>query len=173
MTVSKDEVRADAALFRAAMARFASGVVVSVALDAEGKPRGFTASAFCSVSLDPPLVLVCLDKRADSHATFMTARRMTISLLAPGQDAVALRFATRGADKFAGDAMMTSPGGLPAVRDAAAVLDCRLAERVPAGDHTILIAAVEQVTLKGAPQTQGPGMVHYARRFWSVGKEQE
>ncbi len=173
MTVSKREGQADAALFRAAMARFASGVVISTALDQDGTPRGFTASAFCSVSLDPPMVLVCLGKNAESHATFLAAERMTISLLAPGQDEVALRFATRGADKFGGGHMEPSPAGLPAVRGAAAVLDCRLAQKVPAGDHTVLIAAVEQVILQGEPADLGAGMVHYARRFWSVGGEQE
>lgn len=155
----------DPARFRAAMARFASGVVVATTLDGEGQPRGFTASAFCSVSLDPPLVLVCLGKSADCHAAFAGARCLAISILAPGQDAVALRFATRGADKFGG-ADMAERGGLPVVRDAAATLLCRLDACLPGGDHSILLCAVEEVTLGGDADS---ALVHHARRFWSLG----
>ncbi len=151
--------------FRAALARFASGVVVATTRDAAGQPRGFTASAFCSVSLEPPLVLVCLGRKAECHAAFMAAERIAISILAPGQDAVAQRFATRGADKFAGGHMATGEDGLPVVRQAAAVLQGRLAERLPGGDHTILLIAVEQVLLGGNPQE---ALVHHARRFWSL-----
>ncbi len=156
-----------AAAFRAAMARFPSGVVVATTLDANKVSRGFTASAFCSVSLDPPLVLVCLGRDAECHVAFAAAERLAISILAPGQDAVALRFATRGADKFAGEHMADGPGGLPVVREAAAVLDCRLQSALPGGDHTILLCAVRGVTLAGEP---GAGLVHHARRFWTVGE---
>lgn len=166
MTVSKDEVRADAALFRAAMARFASGVVVATTLDAAGQPRGFTASAFCSVSLDPPMVLVCLGRNAECHAAFLAAERIAISILATGQDEVALRFATRGADKFGGGHMASGDDGLPYVRDAAAVLHGRLAEKLPGGDHTILLTAVEKVMLGGDADV---ALVHHARRFWTLG----
>lgn len=157
---------ADPAQFRAALARFASGVVVATTLDAEGQPRGFTASAFCSVSLAPPLVLVCLGRDAECHAAFLAAGRIAISILAPGQDEVARRFATRGADKFAGDHMATGDDGLPVVRHAAAVLHGRLAERLPGGDHTILLTAVEAVTLGGDAEA---ALVHHARRYWSLG----
>lgn len=160
-------VAADPAAFRAAMARFPSGVVVATTLDRDGHPRGFTASAFCSVSLHPPMVLLCLGRSAECHDAFAAARRLAISILAPGQDAVALRFATRGADKF-GQHMIDGPGGLPVVRDAAAVLDCRLHEAMPGGDHTILLCAVQEVALAGA---SGAGLVHHARRFWTVGEE--
>jgi len=154
--------------FRAAMARFPSGVVVATTTDRDGRPRGFTASAFCSVSLSPPMVLLCLGRDAECHQAFVSARRLAISILAPGQDAVALRFATRGADKFGGEDMAEGPGGLPVVREAAALLHCRLHQALPGGDHTILLCAVEDVALAGAA---GIGLVHHARRFWTVGEE--
>ena len=157
---------ADPEHFRAAMARFASGVVIATTLDADGQPRGFTASAFCSVSLAPPLVLVCLGRAAECHAAFLAAERMAISILAPGQDEVARRFATRGADKFGGGHMVAADDGLPVVRHAAAVLRGRLAERLPGGDHTILLMAVEGVLLAGDAEA---ALVHHARRFWSLG----
>lgn len=156
----------ESALFRAAMARFASGVVIATTLDANGRPWGFTASAFCSVSLEPPLVLVCLGRSAECHAAFAAAGRLAISILAPGQDAVARRFATRGADKFAGDDMLLLEDGLAAVRHAAAILSCRLRDCLPGGDHSILLCAVEEVTLGG---DAGTALVHHARRFWSLG----
>lgn len=154
--------------FRAAMARFPSGVVVATTIDREGRPRGFTASAFCSVSLSPPMVLLCLGRDAECHEAFLSAGRLAISILAPRQDAVALRFATRGADKFDGSHMTAGPGGLPVVRKAAAVLDCRLHQALPGGDHTILLSVVESVAL---PDAGGAGLVHHARRFWTVGEE--
>ena len=159
---------ADAADFRAAMARFPSGVVVATTMDRDGRPRGFTASAFCSVSLSPPMVLLCLGRDAECHEAFVSARRLAISILAPGQDAVALRFATRGADKFAGADIIDGPAGLPVVREAAALLDCRLHQAFPGGDHTILLCDVADVALAGAA---GAGLVHHARRFWTVGEE--
>lgn len=162
-----EAVPVDGAAFRAALSRFASGVVVATALDRDGTPRGFTASAFCSLSLDPPMVLVCLGRKAQCHEAFMAADRMAISILAPGQDEVAQRFATRGAEKFAGGHMASGTGGVPVVRQAAAVLQGRLTERLPGGDHTILLMAVEEAELGDVPDAV---LVHHDRQFWSLGR---
>ncbi|MEU3957614.1 flavin reductase family protein [Streptomyces achromogenes] len=138
-----DTVRGvDADSFRAALARFASGVVVVTARDALGAPHGFTASSFCSVSLRPPLVLVCLAETATSYDTFTRAADCGISILAHDQTGVARRFATRGADKFTDGAFETLPNGTPAVRGALATLACRIRQRHTAGDHMILVAEV-------------------------------
>lgn len=77
--------QAAAADFRAAMARFPSGVAVATTTDRDGNPRGFTASAFCSVSLSPPMVLHCLGRDAECHEAFASAGRLAISILAPGR----------------------------------------------------------------------------------------
>ena len=147
--------------FRAAMSQFASGVTVVTTKDAAGVPVGFTASAFSSLSLDPPLVLVCLDKRAECYEVFAGADAMGISILAVGQIAIALRFASRGADKF-------GPGGLidgdvrqmPLVAGATVQMECAIVERLPGGDHTILIGKVLRAkTFDAQP------MVHYNRVF--------
>lgn len=93
--------------------------------------------------MTPPLVLVCLDIAADSHATFATAEAMTISILATAQRDVAMRFAKRGENKFAGVATVQGEQtGLPLVDGAVAHLECRMHARHPAGDHTIIVAEV-------------------------------
>lgn len=90
--------------FRAAMARFPSGVVVVTTRCQDGTPRGFTASSFCSVSLEPPMVLVCLANSADSAWSFARCDRFAVSVLTPVHQPLALRFATKGSDKFAVEA---------------------------------------------------------------------
>jgi flavin reductase ActVB len=143
------------------MSQFASGVTIVTTRDGGTGPVGFTASAFSSLSLDPPLVLVCLDKRAECYDAFSGAKTMGISILAAGQDAIAMRFASRGADKF-------GPGGLddgkvtgaPLVTGATAQLECEIIDRPAGGDHTILIGRVML-----AKVIDTPPMIHYNRKF--------
>lgn len=101
--------------FRAAMGRFPSGVVVVTTRCQDGTPRGFTASSFCSVSLEPPMVLVCLANSAESAASFARCDRFAVSVLSPVHRSLAERFATKGADKFASGGLRLGPGGLPTV----------------------------------------------------------
>lgn len=147
--------------FRNAMAQFASGVTVVTTRDVDGVPWGFTASAFSSLSLDPPLVLVCLEKKADSHPAFERADQFAVSILAEHQGDTALRFATRGADKFGGlDMVEGEATGLPLVPDAMVHLECRIHDRLPGGDHTILIGEVLTARIEDKPP-----LLHYNRRF--------
>lgn len=146
--------------FRNAMSKFASGVTVVTAHAPDGTPVGFTASAFSSLSLDPPLILVCLDRRAECFEAFQHADTFGVSILRHGQDAIAMRFATRGADKFG--VADTSPGesGVPLVDGAIARVECTMHERVEGGDHVILVGEVTKaVTEDGEP------LLHYARQF--------
>lgn len=152
----------DQTAFRNAMAHFASGVTVVTARSAEGAPVGFTASAFSSLSLDPPLVLVCLQKDADSYPTFAIAEHMAISILAAGQDDTAWRFAKRGIDKFAGiDVEQGSVTSLPLITGALVQLECRITERLPGGDHTILVGEV----LHAATDDAGEPLLHFNREM--------
>ena len=147
--------------FRNAMACFASGVTVVTTRDAGGTLWGFTASAFSSLSLEPPLVLVCLDKRAESHATFERAEHFAISVLAESQQEIAMRFATRGRDKFGGFDVVEGPEtGLPLVPGAMVHLECRMFDRLPGGDHTILLGEV-----LSASNWDVPPLLHYNRQF--------
>ncbi|MEW1922958.1 flavin reductase family protein [Streptomyces sp. NPDC088360] len=144
------------------MARFAAGVVVVTTLGEGGLPRGFTASSFCSVSLHPPLVLVCLANSADSFGAFASCGHFAVSVLGPEHRPLAERFATKGADKFASDGLSRTPGGLPAVAGALVELDCEMHARHPAGDHTILIGQVSGARLGEGARTP---MVYYERSF--------
>ena len=151
----------DSTAFRNAMARFASGVTVVTTRDDGGTAWGFTASAFSSLSLEPPLILVCLDKKAESHAAFDRATRFAVSILAEGQAAAALHFATRSDDKFAGFEVERGPEtGLPLIPGAMVYLECRMHERLPGGDHTILLGEV----LHAFNNERRP-LLHFNRQF--------
>jgi flavin reductase ActVB len=150
--------------YREALSRFPSGVTVVVTEDHTGAPRGFTASAFTAVSQDPPLVLVCLTKSADSYPAFTAAEKFAIHFAADENTTVATRFATKGADKFAGDDFDEHPDGLPALRGAVARLSCSMHARHDGGDHEILVGRVEGVHL-GEAETPA---VYHARRFHAL-----
>lgn len=133
--------------YRDALSRFPSGVTVVVTKDPDGVPRGFTASAFTAVSQDPPLVLVCLTKAADSYPAFAAAAKFAIHIAADENTSVVKRFATKGADKFAGDDFDLHPDGLPALRGAVARLSCSMYARHDGGDHDILVGRVKDLQL--------------------------
>lgn len=148
--------------FRNALARFASGVTVVTTVAADGTPFGFTASAFSSLSLEPPLVLVCLENKAESMPAFQHAEHFGISVLAEGQDDAAWRFAKRGTDKFGGFVVTRGQAtGSPLIPGALVHLECRMHERLPGGDHTILVG---EVLLAASDDARAP-MVHYNRDF--------
>ncbi len=151
----------DPAAFREAMARFASGVTVVTARDPEHGLVGFTASAFASLSLTPPLVAVCLDRRNDSFPAFRDATHIAISMLAKDQADVARRFATRGADKFGGGPTIEGEvTRLPLVPGAIAQLECRMHSQLDGGDHLILVGEVlRAVSFDAEP------LVHFRRKY--------
>lgn len=152
----------DPADFRNAMARFASGVTIVTTLTADGTPFGFTASAFSSLSLQPPLVLVCLENKAESLPAFEQAEQFAVSILAAGQDDTAWRFAKRGTDKFGGfEVQRGAKTGLPLIPNALAQLECRMYARIPGGDHVILVGEVLTAT---TDDTRTP-LLHYNRTF--------
>jgi flavin reductase ActVB len=144
--------------FREALSRFASGVVV-VAGHAPDGPVGFTVSAFSSVSVEPPLVLVCVAKTASAYTAITAVARYGISVLEASQSWIASQFARQGVDRFGGVALRAG-AGVPLVEGALAQLECERHAAHDAGDHTILIGAVVDVR-----HGQGEPLVHYARTF--------
>ncbi|RLV08810.1 flavin reductase [Streptomyces griseocarneus] len=150
--------------FRAAMGRFASGVVVVTTRDATGTPHGFTASSFCSVSLEPPLVLVCLAETANSYAAFSSADGCAISILAEDQGDLARRFAKKSDDKFAEGAFVPLPNGSLGVEGALGVLECDIRQRHRAGDHVILVAEVTSLRADA-----GDPMIYFGGGFHGLG----
>jgi len=151
-------------LFKEAMSRLPSGVVIVTTASASGTPKGFTASSFTSVSIDPPRVLVCLALNAECHADFVAAERFAIGILRRENELAARRFASRGSDKFASHDSAFGKHGLPIIKDALATLICRNVEQYACGDHTIMIGEVQDLTLG----TEGEALVYFQRRFHGV-----
>jgi 3-hydroxy-9,10-secoandrosta-1,3,5(10)-triene-9,17-dione monooxygenase reductase component len=130
----------DQAAFREAISHFASGVTVITTLH-EGSRVGMTASAVASLSLEPVLLLVCINTKLSTHTAIETSRRFVVNVLGEGQAELALHFARPSEDKFAGIA--TSPDyELPVLEDAIAHFVCDVHERIPGGDHSIFIGEV-------------------------------
>jgi flavin reductase ActVB len=126
--------------FRKSVAEFPSGVTIVTTVDAQtGRWTGYTASAFSSLSLEPPMVLVCLDRRAECFGAFGRSDRFAVNVLAHDQGELALRFARKSREKFVGTPFELSSWGNPVLPDAAAVLDCQLKVSLDGGDHVILI----------------------------------
>jgi len=146
--------------FREALARFASGVTIVTTADQQGRWWGFTASSFCSVSLDPPLILVCLSRQADSYSAFLAAENFTVNVLCARHEALATRFATKSQDKFSGGEFVAHPSGPPVLPDALAVMRCTVHDRLDGGDHVILLGLVGEANVGN-----GPAVVHYHRAF--------
>ncbi|MDT7704792.1 MAG: flavin reductase ActVB [Pseudonocardiales bacterium] len=136
-----------AQLFRDAMASFPSGVTIVTTVDGAGRWWGFTATSFCSVSMYPPLVLVCLATGAECHPVFAAAQRWIVHVIHPEHADLAIRFATRGADKFNDAGFIADERGLPVLPRACVTLDCTVHGRHPGGDHTILLGRVENTRL--------------------------
>jgi flavin reductase ActVB len=150
--------------FREAMASFPSGVTIVTTADGAGRWWGFTATSFCSVSMEPPLVLVCLATAAECHPVFARSLRWVVHVIHPEHADLALRFATRGADKFADTGFVADEHGLPVLPRACAVLDCTVHARHPGGDHTILVGRVERTRLG-----EDLPAVWFRRRFHPLG----
>jgi flavin reductase (DIM6/NTAB) family NADH-FMN oxidoreductase RutF len=142
----------DPDLFRSVLGRFASSVTVISARDDAGRDRGMTISAFASVSLSPPLVLACVDHAASIYDTLMKTEWIGVSILSDAQEAHSRRFADPDADRFDDLEVHRGQHGMALLVGASAHLECRIIARHEAGDHTILIAAVEDaVTHSGRP----------------------
>jgi flavin reductase (DIM6/NTAB) family NADH-FMN oxidoreductase RutF len=138
-----------AADFRRVLGHFASGVTIVTTSDGDGRPAGLTASAFTSVSLEPPLVLVCIDHKSQSHAPLVEGGRFAVNILCIEQQSLSRKFATTRLDKFEGVTYRVSPLGLPLIADALAHLECVTVSTHVEGDHTILVGRVEEAASSG------------------------
>ncbi|MFB6959029.1 flavin reductase family protein [Streptomyces sp. NPDC056309] len=139
--------------FRDVLGRFASGVTVVAAADEDGTPAGLACQSFASLSLDPPLVLVCVGRTSSSWPKVEAAGRFGISVLAEDQKAVCAALGRRGGDKFAGVGWSLSRNGAVRIDGALAHIDCAVRDVVEAGDHYVVIARVLELTARedGSP----------------------
>lgn len=139
----------DTIALRRALGTFLTGVTVVTCIDQLGRPRGFTANSFTSVSLDPPLVLVCIAKSAESIDAFVGAEGFGINILAEHQKSVSQTFASKSAEKFHSVRWLPGSTGAPSLEESIAWLDCHTRQRVDAGDHVVLIGEVVRFSTSG------------------------
>ena len=168
-SVSTEPIPLDEARFRDSMAHVAASVSVVCTVDATGRRHGLTVSSLCSLSMHPPLVLICLQRGSPTVRALCESERFAVSVLDRGQEAMARRFAAHSGDRFSnrngdngGDGDIVSPEsiGAPVLEGALAWLRCRRHRLLEAGDHTILIGLVEEaVTHPGRP------LVYYDRDY--------
>jgi (E)-2-((N-methylformamido)methylene)succinate hydrolase len=128
--------------FRRACGRFATGIAIAGALDPHGVPHGLTINSFTSVSLDPPLILICIAHSAASREIFSNAASFALSLLREDAQAVSERFARQTHHRFEGLAWQPGKNGAPLVSGALAEIECVVRRRIEAGDHDILLGEV-------------------------------
>jgi flavin reductase (DIM6/NTAB) family NADH-FMN oxidoreductase RutF len=154
----------DASAFRNLLGRFATGVTIVTARDDAGAHQGMTVSAFCSLSLEPPLVLMCIDKSATMFKLLTTCERFSVNILAAHQEEIARRFATTETTKFEGV-------GFSLLEDTAVLDDvlahaqCNRVNSVEAGDHAIVIGEVRSATVR-----DGEPLLYFRGGYSSLGR---
>jgi len=146
--------------FRQVLGRFASGVTVVTTTGSGHRPYGLTATAFASVSLHPPLVLVCISRAAESFPHFEAAGTFAVNFLAAGQQQLSERFAVSGADKFAGVPWRKGVTGAPILDGVLAYVECTVEHRYGGGDHVIYVGRVEAALAR-----EGEPLVYYSGRY--------
>jgi len=161
---SEDPRRLDEPLtptrFREACGRFATGVAIAGAMDRSGVPHGLTVNSFSSVSLDPPLVLICLAHTATAIEVFRGATHFGLSLLSAHQKELSDRFARKDSDRFDGVQWRRGITGVPLLAESLAEIECAMKHIVRAGDHDIFIGQMVHATIR-----EGEPLIYYASRY--------
>lgn len=158
----------DAATFRELMGRFATGVTVITAADGD-RYHGMTANAVTSLSLDPLLLLVCVDKTTHAHGMLSRSGRFAVNILAADQERISRLFAQKGepeAGSLRGERFHIAASGAPILSDALAYLDCRVARSYEGGDHTIFVGEVTG----GATLRDAPPLIFYRGGYRTLGE---
>jgi flavin reductase (DIM6/NTAB) family NADH-FMN oxidoreductase RutF len=146
--------------FRRACGRFATGVTIASVLDPQGVPHGLTVSSFTSVSLNPPLILICLGHDVTIIDLFRASSYFGINVLAENQRDLSERFARKNHDRFNGLAWHRGETGVPLLPGTLASIECAVDQRITAGDHDIFVG--EMVSARVA---DGQPLVHFASRY--------
>lgn len=134
---------------RRIMGHFATGVTVITTKDKDGALTGLTANAFMSLSLNPPLVLISVDKGATCYACFELKNGFTVNFLSEDQEEISRRFATKGADKFADLKWRAGGNGAAIIEGALGYVECRITECHEGGDHTIVVGEIVDARATG------------------------
>ena len=146
--VEESSAEIGASEFRQAMGHFATGVTVVTSIDDDGEPVGTTASAVTSLSLDPPLVLVCFDRTSLTLRAIRTHGAFVVNVLAAPQRDLSANFARRGLSAvWDGVRHQPGPTGSPRLEGVLAALECRVESRLPGGDHEIVVGRVHHAEI--------------------------
>lgn len=145
--------------FRHVIGHFVTGVTV-VTTERDGEPLGTTASAIASLSLDPPMLIACMNRGSATGQAIRATRRFAVNVLGIGQDDLAVRFGRKGGDKFDGVRVRAGIHDQPLLSEALAHVECRVVEEAEGGTHLIFIAEVE-----GAVAGQGAPLAYYRGQF--------
>jgi flavin reductase (DIM6/NTAB) family NADH-FMN oxidoreductase RutF len=152
--------------FFAIMSAFPTGVAIVTTLDDRGEPKGLTTNAICSVSAEPPLLLVCVDRTSRTLHALRHARRFVVNFMSDGRADLCALFASKADDKFAGVRWEPGLGGGPCLtEDALAYAECLTQEEVEAGDHLVLIGLVEAGR---PPHPERAPILYYRRAYGST-----
>lgn len=144
MPIDKNELRR-------VMGHFATGVTIITTRDEDGRPVGLTANAVSSVSLVPPILLICVDKKADTYPYFARSGVFTVNILSEDQETLSRKFATSGIEKFEGVGYRKNDLRCAVLDDAVGHLDCRIVQSIDAGDHTVYLGEVDSAGAGDAP----------------------
>lgn len=149
--------------FKEAMANYPTGVTVVTTIDEKDNPIGLTVNSFASVSLDPLLILWSIDKRVSTYESFQKVDKFAVNILADDQADIATLFASRNTDRFANCEWDLSATQLPIIHGAAATLQCNVFKRIEAGDHTIFIGEIAEITVE-----KRPPLVYHGRKMGAL-----
>lgn len=149
--------------FRRACGRFATGVTIATVMDEQGIPHGLTVSSFVSVSLEPPLVSICLGHAVSLVELFRNCKYFGINVLAEEQRALSQHFARKGHDRFQGVPWTAGATGAPLLDGVLAAIECRLEQLIPVGDHDILVGLMVHTRV-----VEGPPLLHFAGAYRKI-----
>ncbi|MCP5198549.1 MAG: flavin reductase family protein [Gammaproteobacteria bacterium] len=155
-------------LFRRACGLWATGVSIVTTADTAGKPYGLTMNAVSSLSLDPPMMLVCVDKGSDTLAPMLASRVFCVNVLTSAQQDLSNRFAKKGHDKF--EAVAWHPGtvGAPVLAHTLVSIECEIADVVTGGDHEICCGVVRDIIANDSVDVEP--LLYYGGRYGALGK---
>lgn len=153
-------------LFREAMGNYPTGVTVVTATDDNGKPVGLTVNSFASVSMDPLMILWSIDHSASEIDTFQKTKKFVVHLLADEQQELVRIFSSQDIDRFSQVNWEFTDNQVPVIEGAFAIFECETFQTVEAGDHTILIGSVKNITT----ETKNP-LLYHQRQVGPIPKE--
>ncbi len=153
-------------LFKQSM-RFLAGGVCILATNSDGERYGITMTAVCSLTIDPPSLVACVNRNTGTHVTMCRTKRVSINVLSDDQTDMAELFASsavRGPQRFDNEKWTEMPSGVPALLGALAVLDCEVVQQTSVGQHSVFFCEVKNAVL----QPERGALVHFNQKFFAV-----